>query len=241
MLNYTEREYFVTTNFSLNAYSSTFTLTNFYAPTAHEDKYVFLSDVEDIARSVTDPWILIGDFNMTCEPGDKNNDSFNIGEVQMFNDMINSLALIEIPLVDRAYTWSNKHDNPTLVRLDWCFVNVQWDSTFPNTSLTSLTRFAYDHVPLLLSVSTKMLKSSCFWFENAWLQHPAFKEMLNTTIGTAVSGTSSKAFVKRLKNCRHACRSWCKRLHPHEQREADTKILINALDLLEEESFSLYY
>jgi hypothetical protein len=65
----------------------------------------------------------------------------------MFNDLINLLELLEIPLVDRAYTWSNKRENPTLVRLDRCFVNLAWDTAFPNTGLSSLTRYASDHAP----------------------------------------------------------------------------------------------
>ena len=46
----------------------------------------------------------MGDFNLTRTPVDKNNDHFNAAEANGFNDLINSLCLIEIPLSDRAYT-----------------------------------------------------------------------------------------------------------------------------------------
>jgi len=96
----------------------------------------------------------MGDFNLARFANDKNTTTFNAFEAGRFNDLINSLALVEIPLVDRAYTWSNKRSVPTLVRLDRCFVNTDWEAIFPNTSLASLTRVASDHVPLLTTAAT---------------------------------------------------------------------------------------
>jgi hypothetical protein len=55
---------------------------------------------------------------------DKNSDNFNISEATLFNLAISELALIEIPLVDRVFTWTNRRENPTLVRLDRCFINT---------------------------------------------------------------------------------------------------------------------
>jgi hypothetical protein len=147
--------------------------------------------------------------------------------------LINELELIEIPLLKRVCTWSNKHDNPTLVCLDRCLVNLAWDEVFPNTFLTALTRTASDHVPILLSASTTISRSTCFRFENSWARH-AFKEQIVGTIDLQVHGASGKSFVKRLKNCRNTSRSWAKRIQLIAQLEMDTKILIDALDLLEE-------
>ncbi|KAF8733580.1 hypothetical protein HU200_014885 [Digitaria exilis] len=48
------------------------------------------------------------------------------------------------------------------------------------------------------------------------------------------SGSTARAFTARIKNCRRPCRSWARRQSPMIQREKDTKILIDALDLLEE-------
>jgi hypothetical protein len=38
------------------------------------------------------------------------NDNFNVSEAAIFNDFINNLELIEIPLLDRQFTWSNLQD-----------------------------------------------------------------------------------------------------------------------------------
>lgn len=60
------------------------------------------------------PWIVLGDFNMMREPTNKNNSSFRQSEADLFNATLNSLALIELPLMDRQFTWSSKCDLPTL-------------------------------------------------------------------------------------------------------------------------------
>lgn len=144
------------------------------------------------------------------------------------------MGLIEIPLVDRSFTWSNKRETPTLVRLDRCLVNLDWDSSLPNSCLSSLTRFASDHVPLLLTASSRVPKGQCFRFENAWLQHASFKAMMNEAITTPALGRPGRPFVRRLKTCRSHCRRWARKLSPIDQRETDTKILIDVLDHLEE-------
>lgn len=230
-----ERVFSLTTSFALNSDGSLFTITNVYAPADHAEKPAFLAELVEIGRSTNEPWVILGDFNLTRAPCDKSNGSFNFSEAHMFNSVINTMELVEIPLLDRAYTWSNKRDSPTLVRLDRCIINILWDEHFPNTSLSSLSRFASDNVPLLVTASTKTPKSCCFRFENAWLKHDVLKNEINQTLDMPPHDTKSKSFIKLLKHCRHVCRAWAKRIGPIDQREHDTKILINALDLLEKE------
>jgi len=166
--------YTLTSGLSLRADSVSFSLTNVYAPTSRENKPAFFRELASIADSISSPWMLLGDFNLTRFPDDKNTGSFNVADADRFNEVINALGLIEIPLVDRAYTWSNRRDEPTLVRLDRCFVSLDWDTVFPNTTLRSLSRFASDHVPLVATASTSIPRSVCFRFENSWMHHRHF-------------------------------------------------------------------
>lgn len=206
-----------------------------YAPTVRAEKQAFLGELRDTTNAVTGSWVLIGDFNLVRTAADKNTNSIDNGEARMFNDFINTTELLEIPLLGRAFTWSSKRDCPTLVRLDRCFVNLGWDAQFPNTCLSSLTRYASDHVPILLTAETTVPKGACFRFENAWLRHHLFRVAMEHALASGPPGLSSKSFVKRLKLCRAACRAWARRLWPITERKNDTKILIDALDLLEEE------
>ena len=151
--------------------------------------------------------MLLGDFNLARCPEDKNNANYCAPDADRFNELINSLGLIEIPLVDRAFTWSNRRDCPTLVRLDRCFINLDWDASFPNTALSSLTRFASDHVPLSISACTRIPRSNCFRFENSWLLNRQFPSVIQSALAETVSGHTAKSFVQRLKHCPGACRS----------------------------------
>jgi endonuclease/exonuclease/phosphatase family metal-dependent hydrolase len=76
------------------------------------------------------------------------------------------MCLIEVPLLDRSFTWSNKRSNPTLERLDHVFINLNWDAMLPGTTLSSLTRSTSDHVPLKIEIATSIPKSLIFRFEN---------------------------------------------------------------------------
>lgn len=83
-----------------------------------------------------------------------------MSEAEAFNDCINDLCLIEIPLLDRSYTWSNKRSSPTLERLDRVFINVAWNKILPSTILSSFTRTTSDHVPLKINIATSIPKSN---------------------------------------------------------------------------------
>lgn len=98
------RRYTLTTNFTLYRDGTSFSVTNVYAPTNHADKPLFLHELASIAATIQEQCVIMGDFNLTREPVDKNNGNFNFREAQLFNDTINSLELLEIPLVGRAYT-----------------------------------------------------------------------------------------------------------------------------------------
>lgn len=170
------REFSLKLGMALIADGTPLTMTNVYAPTTRSDKTRFLAELSYLAMTILGPWLIIGNYNLTRTPMDKNKETFNFQEARTFNGLINSLDLIEIPLVDRAFTWSNRRDDPTLVRLDCCLVNLDWDEAFPNICLTSLMRAASNHVPLLVKASTTIPKGARFHFENAWLHHLAFKE-----------------------------------------------------------------
>ena len=143
-------------------------ITNIYAPSSRALKQSFLDEFLFISQPDDSPWLLVGDFNLLRFPSDKNNAAFRQAEANAFNQTIDDLALIELPLLDRQFTWSNNRNTPTLERIDSAFFNLAWANAFPNSSLTSLTRFMSDHVPLIITVTTTIPRSNFFKFESAW-------------------------------------------------------------------------
>jgi hypothetical protein len=66
-----------------------------------------------------------------------------------------------------------------------------------------------DHVPYAISVSTKIPKGSIFRFENYWLDHLEFYNIVQQH-GRAPSHLSDSALIltAKFKNLRSALKSW---------------------------------
>lgn len=82
-----------------------------------------------------------------------------------FRKLIEDLALKEIPLHGRKYTWSNQQDAPTLVKLDRVLCSVDWEDLFPNCLLQSMATEDSDHCPLLLGLKDNKTGRRRFHFE----------------------------------------------------------------------------
>jgi hypothetical protein len=87
-------------------------ITNVYAPTDHILKQDFLLELQKTQPLDDTPWMIISDFNLMRCAVDKNSDTFRHDEADAFDDVINNLALIELPLTYRLYTWSSNRSNP---------------------------------------------------------------------------------------------------------------------------------
>ncbi len=92
-----------------------FTLSNVYGPIDSALKGAFLQEIRDNGLKAVGVWALLGDFNMLLSLADKNGPSVRTSEMLSFRDTIGSLALFDVPLSNRAFTWSNGRPNPTLL------------------------------------------------------------------------------------------------------------------------------
>jgi hypothetical protein len=110
----THRDRFSLTT-TLQSYLSdlVFAITNVYTPSDHSLTPAFLSEFESLRPLFPFPRLVVGDFNLVRDPSDKNNGIFNPALANSFNEEIKNLALFELPLLDRLYTWSNKHASPS--------------------------------------------------------------------------------------------------------------------------------
>uniref|UniRef100_A0ACD5XYD0 Uncharacterized protein n=1 Tax=Avena sativa TaxID=4498 RepID=A0ACD5XYD0_AVESA len=208
------RTFSLTSVFQSRISEHNFTVTNVYGPCDSDLKQAFLDELFSIGQSVAGPWLVFGDFNMILSPSDRSNSNFNGAEADRFNQMIDSLSLIEIPLLDRLFTWSNNRIAPTLCRLDRAFVSIDWNLVFPNTSLGSRTRSVSDHVPLCLSVATNVPYPSVFRLNNHVLSIPVFKDIVRRiwlSLGHAHDNLGPAGRLSlRLKRVRATAKTWNK-------------------------------
>jgi exonuclease III len=235
-LDHTHRSpYSLTVHLASTTTDLAFTLTNVYAPADHSFTSAFLADFVSLAPAPPLPWMIVGDFNLLRAPSDKNNSNFNASLASSFNDAIRTLALFELPLLDRRYTWTNRRDSPVLARLDRALFNHAWNLRLPQSALSSLPRPTSDHFPLLVTATTDIPRSQCFRFENAWLLDPLF---LPTTLPLwfrpAMVADAAIDINARLKSFRFAAKVWKRKHHYTPLLENDYSFVLDLLDFYEE-------
>jgi hypothetical protein len=203
----------LTTTLSSTISDLVFAITNIYTSADNSLSPLFLAELEALGPLFPLPWLVVSDFNLIRDPTNKNNANFDLNLASAFNETIRTLALFELPLLDKLYTWSNRRATPVLARLDRALFNQAWNLALPNSSLSSLPRPTSDYVPILVSASTKIPRPSCFRFENAWLlNHLFLPSMLPAWTNAAAVSDAVGDLTARLKDFRNAAKVW-KRSH----------------------------
>jgi hypothetical protein len=126
-------------------------------------------------------------------------------------------------------------ESPLLEQLDRCFISLAWTSSFPNTLLIPMAKPLSDHIPCNAQIGTKIPKSQVFRFENFWMQHPGFMEIVQEAWGIQVqSGNATSRIAAKLKNLRRALKH-CRGISKISNLIKRCNELILILDKLEEQ------
>lgn len=177
----------------------------------------------------------MGDFNFMHSLENRNLPGGNIDDIVKFNEIISGLALLEIPIKGRRYTWSNMQQTPLLEQLDWFFSSPEWISIFPNTVVKPLSRPISDHVPCVLSVETSIPRCNLFHFESFWHSHPGFMQIVQTSWNAPIKASSSATRISaKLKRLRYALKKWSKTFSKPKLLIENTNRILLQLDNLEE-------
>jgi hypothetical protein len=96
-----------------------------------------------------------------------------------FKKLVDDLALKEIPLHGRKFTWSNQQNQPTLVKLDKLLCSIDWEELFPSALLQSAASEDSNHCPLLLGLKDSKGVKRRFHFESFWTKIEGFHEVVH--------------------------------------------------------------
>jgi hypothetical protein len=129
-----------------------------------------------------------------------------------FRTTIDDCELLEICLHNRKFTWSNKRENPTLVRLDRAFCNSDWELLFPNFALNAMSTWASDHYLIVLTRQERLPRKASFKFENHWLHIQGFQETIQEAWNKQHRGTALSVLKLKLDETARALKVWSKPL-----------------------------
>lgn len=102
---------------SISGAKSIFTVV--YGPSGSDsERLIFIQELRGLIGLIDHPWILAGDLNLVRWIIDRSSDLNCTPLMDLFNDFIQFAGLVDIPIKNRSYTWSNKRPNPSFSRLD---------------------------------------------------------------------------------------------------------------------------
>jgi endonuclease/exonuclease/phosphatase family metal-dependent hydrolase len=91
-----------------------------------------MRELAEFCAKNEEPFIIGGDFNVVRFGHEKNKNYHHSRFSDVFNSIIQTYELREIPMSGGGYTWSSNHESPTMKKLDRVLVTREWQSLFPN-------------------------------------------------------------------------------------------------------------
>jgi hypothetical protein len=91
-------------------------------------------------------------------------------EIVEFNNFIEDLELVDLPLLGRRFTW-HQVNGSAMSRIDRVLISDEWASTWGGGALWVLPRDVSDHSPLVLKYYNGNLGPKPFRFNNFWLEN----------------------------------------------------------------------
>ena len=154
---------------------------NIYGAAQEEHKREFLIELAGFCSKHKVPFLAGGDFNIIRFSSEKNKVTSLSKHSRIFNNIISTYELIDIPMTGGRFTWSNNHADPTLERLDRFLMSKDWEDCFPEVYVFKLPRELSDHNPLILSTHRAVQhRKLSFKFELAWLKGPNFLPLVKS-------------------------------------------------------------
>ena len=208
---------------------------------AHEEhKEEFLLELATMCHNMQVPYIVGGDFNILRHPGEKNKKMTSHKSTDLFNSIINTLALREIHISAGKYTWTNNQAHPTLEKLDRVLMSEEWEDLFPLVSIRKLVREISDNNPLLLTTGEarrEAPKPHEFRFDLSWIKDERFLPLVSKIWARGVlSKDPIDALNIKLKSFKTFFKGWGSDKFGHNRRlKEELRLELATLEELEED------
>jgi len=217
---------------------NTWWLTCVYGPQDNQEKIQFLQELREVRAQCVGPWMVAGDFNLIYKDEDKNNSNLNRAMMGSFRRWINDMALTEIPLHGRKFTWSSSSSSasPTLVRLDRVFCSLEWEELFPDCLLQSSSSDDSDHCLLIFGLMDNPPSRGRFHFEDFWPSLDGFLDTVESAWGSVPPCSCPvETLSLKLKATTRKLQSWSQKKVGHIRSQlALAKEIIHQLEIAQD-------
>ncbi|KAJ9688894.1 hypothetical protein PVL29_014511 [Vitis rotundifolia] len=177
------------------------------SPSLRKDFWVEFFDIFGLSSPL---WCVGSDFNV-IRSLEKLGGSSLTSCMKDFDSFIRKCELLDPPLRNATFTWSNLQESPVCKRLDRFLYSNEWGQLYPQALQETLPRRTSDHWPIVLDTNPFKWGPTPFRFENMWLQHPSFKENFrNWWSGFQGNGWEGHKFMKRLQFVKANLKEWNK-------------------------------
>ncbi|KAK1292074.1 hypothetical protein QJS10_CPB17g00140 [Acorus calamus] len=211
-------------------------LSNVYGPHDEEARERLWEELTDIKSRWNVPWCILGDFNVTRFGGERNRAGVVSSSMEIFSEWIDSEGLLDLPIENHAFTWSNMRDSPSMAKLDRFLICAEWEEMFPRCAVRGLPRITSDHLPLLLTSDDITTTRRLFRFESWWLECEGIEEMV-AECWSAPTGVlrGARRVAFKLRRLKRKLKAWGQDMHLRRNSEKTRAMeLIGALDTKEE-------
>lgn len=160
-------------------------LSNVYFPQDTGSKIALLDNIAALSNNRRHPlWIIAREFNMITKIEEKIGGRTRMEpEVAHFKDFIQNASLIDMPLCNGTFTWSNRRAGKHQIasKLDRFLISDNAVHLGGDISAAILAHTGSDHWPIALQWQRLGdLTKRPFRFEGFWLSHPTFKDFVKT-------------------------------------------------------------
>ncbi|CAA0809638.1 Unknown protein, partial [Striga hermonthica] len=160
-------------------------------------------------------WFIGGDFNdIICNEEKKGGLVRGEGSFRDFRNFLQSLGVIECPLIGHQFTWSNLRRGEEFVeeKLDRICVSPEWWFKFPKTQIQNIPLASSDHNLLLMDLArSEEASKPRFMFDNRWTKKEGYKECISNAWKVAHKGPDLYRFQKKLRSVSTALLGWAVR------------------------------
>ncbi|GMJ10129.1 hypothetical protein HRI_004682100 [Hibiscus trionum] len=190
-------------------------LVNLYGPSIDSEKSSFFQELQHVLGRYQVAWCLGGDFNAIIGPEEKVGFSWNFAAMEVFRCFIDSVELVNLPLLGGSFTWSNNRDPPTLVRLDRFLANMSFLELFPNLNQLLLSKSISDHNAIALKNISAFRGRRPFRFYNYLLEEEGFEDVMTDCIGKLKQ--RNLGFCNLMKGIKGSVKSWSSVWKKHKE------------------------